>query len=207
LLAPRWLSPRRSAQPRPRADSALDGALEAEADTVIILENDLYRRLPAPVVDKFLARFQHVVALDHLETATTAKAELVLPAATCAEGDGTLVSSEGRAQRFFEVFLPPEPIQESWRWLGSWKTLDDVVAALAAELPQLAAVAPAAPSADFRLAGAEGPARAASLQRAHLHAGQYQRPRAEAARRSRLCPSRFQWKEPDQPPSALLPFF
>ena len=45
----------------------LDDALEAEADTVIILENDLYRRLPAPVVDKFLARFQHVVVLDHLE--------------------------------------------------------------------------------------------------------------------------------------------
>ena len=76
-----------------------EAALEAEADTVIILENDLYRRLPAPVVDKFLARFQHVVALDHLETATTAKAELVLPVATFAEGDGTLVSSEGRAQR------------------------------------------------------------------------------------------------------------
>ena len=83
---------------------ALDHALEAEADTVIILENDLYRRLPAPVVDKFLARFQHVVVLDHLETATTAKAELVLPAATFAEGDGTLVSSEGRAQRFFRGF-------------------------------------------------------------------------------------------------------
>ena len=82
----------------------LDHALEAEADTVIILENDLYRRLPAPVVDKFLARFQHVVVLDHLETATTAKAELVLPAATFAEGDGTLVSSEGRTQRFFRGF-------------------------------------------------------------------------------------------------------
>ena len=186
---------------------ALDAALEAQADTVIILENDLYQRLPAPVVDKFLARFQHVVALDHLETATTAKAELVLPAATFAEGDGTLVSSEGRAQRFFEVFLPPEPIQESWRWLGSWETLDDVVAALAAELPQLAAVTRAAPSADFRMAGAKVPrephrysGRTSMLANISVH-----EPKPPDDPDSPLS---FSMEgNPDQPPSALLPFF
>ena len=186
---------------------ALDVALEAQADTVIILENDLYRRLPAPVVDKFLARFQHVVALDHLETATTAKAELVLPVATFAEGDGTLVSSEGRAQRFFEVFLPPEPIQESWRWLGSWETLDDVVAALAAGLPQLAAVTRAAPSADFRMAGAKVPrephrysGRTSMLANISVH-----EPKPPDDPDSPLS---FSMEgNPDQPPSALLPFF
>jgi len=186
---------------------ALDAALEGEADTVIILENDLYRRLPAPVVDKFLARFQHVVVLEHLETTTTAKAELVLPAATFAEGDGTLVSSEGRAQRFFEVYLPPEPIQESWRWLGSWETLDDVVAALAAELPQLAAVARAAPSADFRMADAKVPrephrysGRTSMLANISVH-----EPKPPDDPDSPLS---FSMEgNPDQPPSALLPFF
>ncbi|MGD0668287.1 MAG: NADH-quinone oxidoreductase subunit NuoG [Bryobacteraceae bacterium] len=186
---------------------ALDAALEAQADTVIVLENDLYQRLPAPVVDKFLARFQHVVALDHLETATTAKAELVLPVATFAEGDGTLVSSEGRAQRFFRVFLPPEPIQESWRWLGSWKTLDDVVAALAAGLPQFAAVARAAPSADFRMADAKVPrephrysGRTSMLANISVH-----EPKPPDDPDSPLS---FSMEgNPDQPPSALLPFF
>jgi NADH-quinone oxidoreductase subunit G len=186
---------------------ALDVALEAEADTVIILENDLYRRLPALVVDKFMARFRHVVALDHLETATTAKAELVLPVATFAEGDGTLVSSEGRAQRFFEVFLPSEPVQESWRWLGSWETLDDVVAALAAGLPQLAAVTRAAPSADFRMAGAKVPrephrysGRTSMLANISVH-----EPKPPDDPDSPLS---FSMEgNPDQPPSALLPFF
>ena len=186
---------------------ALDAALEAEADTVIILENDLYRRLPAVVVDKFLARFQHVVVLDHLETTTTTKAELVLPAATFAEGDGTLVSSEGRAQRFFRVFLPPAPIQESWRWLRSWKTLDDVVAALAAEMPQLAAVARAAPSADFRMADAKVPrephrysGRTSMLANISVH-----EPKPPDDPDSPLS---FSMEgNPDQPPSALLPFF
>jgi NADH-quinone oxidoreductase subunit G len=186
---------------------ALEAALEAQADTVIVLENDLYQRLPAGVVDRFLARFQHVVALDHLETATTAKAELVLPAATFAEGDGTLVSSEGRAQRFFQVFLPPEPIQESWRWLGPWETLDDVVAALAAGLPQFAAAAHAAPSAGFRIAGAKIPrephrysGRTSMLANISVH-----EPKPPDDPDSPLS---FSMEgNPDQPPSALLPFF
>ena len=185
----------------------LDHPLEAEADTVIVLENDLYRRLPAPVVDKFLARFQHVVVLDNLETATTAKAELVLPAATFAEGDGSLVSSEGRTQRFFRVFLPPAPIQESWRWLGSWSTLDDVVAALAAGLPQLAAVTRAAPSASYRMAGAKVPrephrysGRTSMLANISVH-----EPKPPDDPDSPLS---FSMEgNPDQPPSALLPFF
>jgi NADH-quinone oxidoreductase subunit G len=185
----------------------LDQAFKAEADTVIILEDDLYRRLPAPAVDKYLARFQHVVVLDHLETATTAKAELVLPVATFAEGDGTLVSSEGRAQRFFGVFLPSAPIQESWRWLGPWKTLDAVVAALAAELPQLAAVARAAPAADFRMAGAKVPrephrysGRTSVLANISVH-----EPKPPDDPDSPLS---FSMEgNPDQPPSALLPFF
>jgi NADH-quinone oxidoreductase subunit G len=186
---------------------ALDRALEAEADTVIVLENDLYRRLPAPIVDKFLARFQHVVVLDHLETATTAKAELVLPAATFAEGDGTLVSSEGRTQRFVRVFVPSAPIQESWRWLGSWGTLDEVVAALATSLPQLAAVTRAAPSADFRMAGAKVPrephrysGRTSTLVNISVH-----EPKPPDDPDSPLS---FSMEgNPDQPPSALLPFF
>ena len=71
--------------------------------------------------------------IDHIEHATSAKADMVLPAATFAEADGTLVNNEGRAQRFFQVFVPkgeiegdikgdtshdiPGDIQESWRWM------------------------------------------------------------------------------------------
>ena len=58
-----------------------------------------------------------MIVLDHLANPTTEKAELVLPAGTFAESDGTFVSSEGRAQRFFQVFVPQTMFQESWRWL------------------------------------------------------------------------------------------
>jgi NADH-quinone oxidoreductase subunit G len=149
--------------------SALRAVESGEAETVIILENDLYRRAPAEEVDAFLGAAKHVVVLDHLANRSTSKAELLLPAATFAEGDGTLVSSEGRAQRFFQVFAPQGDIRESWRWLRdamlaagrqevrAWQTLDDVVEAIACAMPALAGIRDAAPPSSFRLAGEKIP--------------------------------------------------
>src|SRR5215468_4040458 len=128
--------------------SPLDAAFEAEGDILIIVENDLYRRAPAPIVDQFLSKFRHVIALDSLANRTTAKAHLVLPAAPFAEGDGTIVNNETRAQRFFQVFMPAEPILESWRWLGPWPKLDDVLDEFAKDFPGLAPCVHAAPRSD-----------------------------------------------------------
>lgn len=142
---------------------ALSGAVEAlqfgAADTLVVLENDLFRRAGAPVVEALLGAARHVVVIDHTAGALTERAELVLPAATFAEGDGTLVSAEGRAQRFYQVFAPGGAVQESWRWVrdlliaagrgadAPWLALDDIAAELASALPQLAAVAQLAPPA------------------------------------------------------------
>ncbi len=161
------------------ARAALD---EGHADGVIVLENDLYRRADAAWVDEFLAAAQHVATVDSLANATTERAEIVLPAATFAEADGTLVNNEGRAQRFFQVFgatsdsnaesgrsylqvyLPGGVIQEGWRWLrdaalaagweqfGGWQGLDDVIAELVADVPGLAGIRAAAPPASTRIA-------------------------------------------------------
>jgi NADH-quinone oxidoreductase subunit G len=143
----------------PSLSEAIEAARDNPNSTVIVLENDLYRRLPKKTVDEFLESAAHIIALDCLENDTTAKAELLLPAGTFAESDGTLVSSEGRAQRFFQVFPSGDEVQESWRWLGEagWASLDDVLIALAREMPQLAAVVGAAPSSRFRIAGGKVP--------------------------------------------------
>lgn len=140
-------------------NTAFEAVHAGSGDTVIILENDLYRRAPTAEVDAFLDRAAHVIVLDHLANATTAKAELVIPVSTFAESDGTFISSQGLAQRFFQAFLPQRAIRESWRWLGqgSWQSLDDVLVAMSAALPQLAPARDAAPSAKFRVAGAKIP--------------------------------------------------
>ncbi|HEY1948967.1 MAG TPA: NADH-quinone oxidoreductase subunit NuoG [Bryobacteraceae bacterium] len=124
---------------------AFQAAREGTIDTVIVLENDLFRRAEADEVEAFLKAARHVVALDHLKNPTTASAELVLPAGTFAETDGTLVNHEGRAQRFFQAFVPSGEVRASWRWLRDSQTLDEIVDAIAHEMPVFAGIEHAAP--------------------------------------------------------------
>jgi NADH-quinone oxidoreductase subunit G len=147
---------------------SLEQAFAQDYDTVIVVENDLYRRLPAAQVDAALAG-KEVIVLDHSETETVKKADIVLSAASFAEGDGTVVSQEGRAQRFYQVYDPsyynPElAIKESWRWLHaletgvkgkaiSWTLLDDVIESVAKNVPALEGILDVAPDAGFRVHG------------------------------------------------------
>jgi NADH-quinone oxidoreductase subunit G len=143
-------------------------AIEAgDAQALIVLENDLYRRAGGAAVDRCLDRARHVVVIDHLMNDTVRRAALVLPAGTFAETDGTLVSNEGRAQRFFQVVVPGGDVQASWRWMNDamatlgrppdppWARLDDVTAACAAAFPDLAPVRDAAPRAGYRVSGSK----------------------------------------------------
>lgn len=141
---------------------------EGRADTLVVLENDLSRYADVATLQTLHAA-KHLMAIDSLEHATTAAAELVLPAATFAETDGTLVNNEARAQRFYQVFVPQGQVDASWRWLQAilvasgraeevpWRNFDDVTAALAQTLPVFAAVPEIAPPAGFRLAGQKVP--------------------------------------------------
>ncbi|MHB1131841.1 MAG: NADH-quinone oxidoreductase subunit NuoG [Chloroflexota bacterium] len=171
----------------PALEAAREALREGHADTLVVLENDLYRRADADWVDALLRLAPNLIVLDALENATVARAQTVLPVATPFEADGTFVNNEGRAQRAFQVFVPSdaqqgtgarsylevyapgEQVRESWRWLrdlgeaagrtnlAPWQRLDDLLADLAAEFPALAGALEAAPPATFRLAGQKVP--------------------------------------------------
>ena len=148
---------------------SLEQAFAQDYDAIIVVENDLYRRLPTAQVDAALAKVNDVIVLDHSETETVKKASVVLSAASFAEGDGTVVSQEGRAQRFYQVYDPsyykPElAIKESWRWLHaletglkgkaiSWTLLDDVIESVAKNVPALEGIQDVAPDAGYRVHG------------------------------------------------------
>ena len=150
-------------------DAALQAVIDGQADAIVVLENDLFTRVDAVKVNAALDAAKVVIVADHQKTATTDRADLVLPAASFAEADGTLVSQEGRAQRFFQVFDPryldsANLIHEGWRWLHAlrstllnkpvdWTLLDHVTQATAACTPDLAGIVDAAPSAEFRIKG------------------------------------------------------
>jgi NADH-quinone oxidoreductase subunit G len=200
-------------------EEAFQAVRDAEAETVIVLENDLYRRAPAKVVDEFLVTARHTVVLDYLANRTSEKAEIVLPAGSFAESDGTFVNSEGRAQRFFQTFVPEGDIQESWRWLcdamaesghperRTWQKLDDVLSAISLEILAFAKIRAVAPSAAFRLAGQKIPREPHRYSgRTSMHANiSVHEPKPPDDPDSPLS---FSMEgNPDQPPPPLIPFF
>ncbi|WP_404366258.1 NADH-quinone oxidoreductase subunit NuoG [Marinobacter sp.] len=151
----------------------LEWALEElegqHADAVIVLENDLYQRLDRKRVDHALDQAETLLVVDHQHTPTLDRATLALPAASFAEGDGTLVSLEGRAQRFFQVYDPrymrPETrIHESWHWFHALTAslhrepvasiaFDEISQDCASKNAALTAMTGASLPADFRVDG------------------------------------------------------
>jgi len=132
----------------------------------LVVENDLYRHVSSQLADQFFRHCEQVLVLDSLHNRTTEKAHALLPAATFAEGDGTLVNYEGRAQRFYQVFMPANSfIKESWRWLGEMQLLrlqtsnghtlhpDTLLEKLEADLPQFQGISEVAPRHDETIHG------------------------------------------------------
>ena len=150
-------------------DWALSALVRRDADAVIVLENDLYQRADPHQVTAALDAASAVIVVDHQRTPTVERADTVLPAASFAEADGTLVNFEARAQRFFKVYDPryyrfDDMTHEGWRWLRAlhatlehhqtdWNGLDDATRACAKAWPLLAGIPNAAPDAAFRIKG------------------------------------------------------
>jgi len=202
-----------------RLDGAFNAILNSHADTVIIMENDLYRHGSVATIDRFFSRCKQVIVLDHTNHPTIKKAQVIIPAGTFAESDGTLVNNEGRAQRFFQVYESTDVIQESWRWLlnmgvhvgnekmSKWKNFEDITKAIAEEEPLLKGIDTITPPSDFRVAGQRIP------REPHRYSGR------TAMNASTNVSEPKPPEDPDsslsytmegyrgQPPSSLIPFF
>jgi NADH-quinone oxidoreductase subunit G len=143
-------------------EEALERIGGGEIETLVILENDLYRRADRSAVDLLFSKCKNIVVLDHLENETTRKADILLPVGTFAESEGTLVNNEGRAQRFYRVLPPNTAIPESWRQLSdligirkqrgsaAWKNFDDLVREMTETVPVFSKITGHLPDADFR---------------------------------------------------------
>lgn len=92
-------------------------AAAGEIDTLVVLENDLYRRAPKSQIDQLFSNVDNLIVMDSLSNATMSQAQLALPSASFLESEGTLVSNEGRAQRHYPVFQAAEQRQASWKWI------------------------------------------------------------------------------------------
>jgi NADH-quinone oxidoreductase subunit G len=146
-------------------DMAVERAHKGEIDTIVILENDIYRHIDAGQAEKLLYGADTVIVIDSIKTNTTEKADIVLAAAAFAESSGTFINNEARAQRFYRAYIPEPDIRESWKWLRSmlidcgrlkqeqWQSLDDIINEISNSLDVFRLIPQAAEHADFRLAG------------------------------------------------------
>ncbi|MGE5680184.1 MAG: NADH-quinone oxidoreductase subunit NuoG [Bacillota bacterium] len=199
--------------------SAFDAVNNKAAETLIILENDLYRRADKQAVDAFLSRFKNVICLDYLENDTTLKADIVFSAGSFAESDGTLVNNEGRAQRFYQVYDAGESVKESWRWLrdimvnsglhefSKWKNFSDFTNAVAKAMPVFEGIGSITPPPGFRIAGEKIPREPFRYSgRTAMHADKsVHEPKPPEDIDSPLSFTMEGYR--GQPPSSIIPFF
>ncbi|XBC38323.1 MAG: NADH-quinone oxidoreductase subunit NuoG [Buchnera aphidicola (Floraphis choui)] len=150
-------------------EQAVNNLLETKYDSLIILENDLYRYLSRSCVTKLFNIVKNVIVIDHLNTETIKKGKIIFPAANCFESSGTIVNYEGRAQRFFQVYDPKfydssVHILDSWIWLHRiecklykksriWYKLDDVIYSMSSENINFHQLKYVAPDSNFRVCG------------------------------------------------------
>jgi len=91
--------------------AALAAELQGGKGTVLIYGGDPAAHAP---VKEALAGHRVVYVGTH-DGATSALAELVIPACAWAEKDGLIVNRQGRIQRFQRAILPPGEAREDWR--------------------------------------------------------------------------------------------
>jgi NADH-quinone oxidoreductase subunit G len=195
-------------------DDVLAEIESGEADALIVVENDLFRRAAPSRLASALRRLRHLIVLDALPTQTTAAADLILPAATFAESGGTYVNSEGRAQRRYQVFVPEGEPRPAWRILREligeqatgWERTDDVLRALAEAEPALAGAVGAAPPATWRDRSGVKVAREAQRYSGrtaeHAHRTMFE----PVPREDRDSPFTFSMEgRQEEPPPALIP--
>jgi NADH-quinone oxidoreductase subunit G len=200
-------------------DMAVEKASKGEVDTIIILENDIFRHINTNQAGKLFRGADTVIALDSIQTSTTEKVDVILPAAAFAESSGTVVNNEARAQRFFRSYIPQVDIQESWKWLRDiliecgklkreqWRSLDDVINDVSNSLDVLEPVQRAAEPADFRKMGQKIP------RQSHRYSGRtaananinVNEPQPPEDKDSPLSFSMEGYS--GQPPASLIPFY
>ncbi|MCX2452814.1 NADH-quinone oxidoreductase subunit NuoG [Pedobacter sp. PLR] len=204
----------------PSLTYAMEALENRDIDTVIVLENDLYRRGGKKEIDLLLEQRKNLVVLDHLHHETSNKASILIPVATFAEAEGTIVNNEGRAQRFFQVFSPKnENFRESWSWLDEFRQFQNgispeelqepgnLLAGMVRLMPQFKGVDTLSPAADFRISGQKIP------REPHRYSGRtamlaninVSEPKPPEDHHSALSFTMEGYK--GMPPAPLIPFF
>jgi NADH-quinone oxidoreductase subunit G len=133
-----------------------------DTDTLVIVENDLYKRIGKEKAGQVLGKFKNIIVLDCLMNDTAKQADIIMPSGTFAESTGTIINNEGRAQRYYRVLPPGGQIKDSWKHIlemagdpGRMKPgpggFDDIVARLAEVYPVFSGIREIMPASGYKI--------------------------------------------------------
>jgi NADH-quinone oxidoreductase subunit G len=102
-----------------RGGHGLDAVLEGKARPEVIVVADAAFSAIAddPAKVEILRRAKFLAVVARTSNSLTRAADVVLPAASLAEREGTFTNVQGRVQRYERAFLPKPPIREPWELL------------------------------------------------------------------------------------------
>ncbi|CAL4042313.1 NADH-quinone oxidoreductase subunit G [Buchnera aphidicola (Phyllaphis fagi)] len=149
---------------------ALNKCINKKVDTLIVLENNLYRNISPEIIDAVLEKVKNIIVFDHQRSKIINKSTLFFPLSNFSESSGTVINYEGRAQRFFSTFNPiiydnSSFILEGWKWLYKiyFQThniqvsnsihLDTVIQEYTKDIDIFKKIKDLAPNSDFRIYG------------------------------------------------------
>ncbi|XBC44510.1 MAG: NADH-quinone oxidoreductase subunit NuoG [Buchnera aphidicola (Schlechtendalia peitan)] len=150
-------------------EEVIKRVLKKEYNSLIILENDIYRYFPQYQISKLFSAVKNIIVIDHLNTNTMKEGTISLPSTNFFESSGTVINYECRAQRFFQVHDPrfycdKIHILDSWMWLHliecklrkkrqTWYKLDDIIYSMSSTNCNFKQLMYIAPDASFRVFG------------------------------------------------------
>jgi NADH-quinone oxidoreductase subunit G len=124
-------------------DRLLEGARSGRVKALFVFGADVVGNLGREKVEPALEGLELLVLIDIRRSETSLYADVILPAASFAETEGTFTNHAGRVQRFRQAFPPPGQAMEGWRLLASllqacgdartWTNAEAVFSALATE--------------------------------------------------------------------------
>ena len=93
----------------------LEAAVNGQIDVLVLLASDPLMDFPdSQLVQEALERIETVVAVDIFETDSVLQADIVLPAATTTEIDGSFTNLEGRISPIRKSVTPPGTARPDW---------------------------------------------------------------------------------------------
>jgi formate dehydrogenase major subunit/formate dehydrogenase alpha subunit len=103
--------------------AAIDAMLEGRVKAAFVMgENSLISEADASKARRALEEIDFLVVQDIFLTDTAAVADVVLPAASFAETDGTFTNTERRVQRVRKAVEPPGEARDDWRIVAELST-------------------------------------------------------------------------------------